>query len=136
MTDTTQRHPGGPVTRGRERVVPRHFGFAGHLIVAEYCRFHLTTEVGSYLVSTVGAYVKPGREGEWTEVGCGRKFETFVFRLGGKCDCGTDCGQRAVADWSEIDSRAANTPGEATKAHEAMVRKYLNRARKEVPHAE
>lgn len=32
------------------------FGDAGHLIVGQWCRFHLTTQVGKYLVSTVGKY--------------------------------------------------------------------------------
>lgn len=32
------------------------FGNAGHLIVAEWCHFHLCTQVGPYLVSTVGQY--------------------------------------------------------------------------------
>lgn len=32
------------------------FGSAGHLIVAQWCRFHLCTQVGKYLVSTVGEY--------------------------------------------------------------------------------
>ncbi len=29
---------------------------AGHLIVGHYCRFHLNTYVGKYIVSTVGEY--------------------------------------------------------------------------------
>lgn len=32
------------------------FGNAGHLIVGQWCRFHLCTKVGKYLVSTVGEY--------------------------------------------------------------------------------
>lgn len=32
------------------------FGHAGHLIVAQWCRFHLCTLVGNYMVSTVGEY--------------------------------------------------------------------------------
>lgn len=32
------------------------FGAAGHLIVASDCRFHLTTVIGPYVVSTVGEY--------------------------------------------------------------------------------
>jgi hypothetical protein len=32
------------------------FGHAGHFICADKCRFHLTTKVGKYLVSTVGEY--------------------------------------------------------------------------------
>jgi hypothetical protein len=34
----------------------RWFGNAGHLIVGQWCRFHLCTEVNGYLVSTVGEY--------------------------------------------------------------------------------
>jgi hypothetical protein len=32
------------------------FGSAGHLIVGQWCRFHLCTQVGDYYVSTVGEY--------------------------------------------------------------------------------
>lgn len=34
----------------------QHFGTAGHFICAAWCRFHLCTKVGDYLVSTVGQY--------------------------------------------------------------------------------
>ena len=30
------------------------FGNVGHFICGDYCRFHLTTKVGKYLISTVG----------------------------------------------------------------------------------
>lgn len=32
------------------------FGHAGHFICADKCRFHLTTKVGKYLVSTIGEW--------------------------------------------------------------------------------
>jgi hypothetical protein len=32
------------------------FGNAGHLIVSRWCRFHLCTLIGDYVVSTVGEY--------------------------------------------------------------------------------
>ena len=32
------------------------YGHAGHFICAQWCRFHLCTVVGGYLVSTVGEY--------------------------------------------------------------------------------
>lgn len=35
------------------------FGHAAHLIVGHDCRFHMTTVVGKYLVSTVGEYWPP-----------------------------------------------------------------------------
>lgn len=32
------------------------FGNAGHFICSQWCRFHMTTLVGKYIVSTVGEY--------------------------------------------------------------------------------
>lgn len=32
------------------------FGSAGHFICGHWCRFHLCTQVGSYLISTIGEY--------------------------------------------------------------------------------
>jgi len=49
-------------------MVPRQewewFGHAAHLIVGRWCRFHLATKVGEYLVSTVGEFwpERPVRE--------------------------------------------------------------------------
>lgn len=69
----------------------RWFGDVGHFICGQWCRFHLCTQVGDYLVSTVGRYVHPRHsagseqaEREWLqkhpdgeEVGFGR----FYVRL-------------------------------------------------------
>jgi hypothetical protein len=40
------------------------FGHAGHLCVSQWCRYHLCTQVGKYLISTVGEYwpERPVRE--------------------------------------------------------------------------
>jgi hypothetical protein len=101
----------------------RHRGFAGHLIVSDYCRFHLSTEVGDVLVSTIGAYVSPSKPDGFTTIGCGRLYETMVFRLGATvCDCG--CGEREVASFGEIDFAGYNDPRAATDGHEAMIEKY------------
>lgn len=32
------------------------FGNPGHLIVSRWCRFHLCTQIGAFLISTVGEY--------------------------------------------------------------------------------
>lgn len=42
------------------RVKEQWFGHAAHFICGRWCRFHLATQVGRYLVSTVGEYW-PGR---------------------------------------------------------------------------
>lgn len=49
---------------GIERSEWRWFGHPGHLIVGDSCRFHLATQVGEFLVSTVGEYwpERPVRE--------------------------------------------------------------------------
>lgn len=94
-------------------------GFAGHLIVARYCRYHLVTDVGDFRVSTVGAYEQPGAEGKWTDIGHMRKFETMVFHIGSEV-CGCGCGERSITDWAELESRCANTPAEAHANHMAV----------------
>lgn len=94
-------------------------GHAGHLIVAEWCRFHMATRVGDVLVSTVGDYFPPGKE-ERETIDCGRFFETFVFAAGATLDCG--CTN--AASWSEIDCAPANSAAAATANHMEMCRKW------------
>lgn len=108
------------------------YGSPGHLIVAQWCRFHLCTEIGDYLVSTVGMYVHPrhsqGSEAtdhEWwqknwpgEDIGCGRKFETAVFRAtGDRCTSATcGCGL-PVIDCEDLDILPANTATAARANH-------------------
>ncbi len=75
------------------------FGNAGHFMCARWCRFHLCTKVGNYLISTVGEYVHPchgmgndAKEAKWLEenypgedIGANRKYETMVFLAGERC---------------------------------------------------
>lgn len=141
------------MTENNGRPVPRDewqwFGHAAHFICGRWCRFHLATQVGPWLVSTVGQYVHP-RHGKGTEVGesawlaknpngeeigFGRFYETMVFRAGEPCtakDCG--CGLPTLADASEQDSSGYNDAGAATRGHYAMCDKWaavsaLNQAR-------
>jgi hypothetical protein len=101
----------------------QHSGFAGHLIVADSCRYHLTTDIGDYRISTVGAYVRPDKPEEFSDIGYKRKYETLVFRLGDQV-CGCGCGRREVADWCEIDANGYNDPKAATDGHEEMCQRY------------
>lgn len=97
------------------------FGSAAHFIASDSCRFHLATEIGQYIVSTVGDYYPRG-EGHAQEIGCGRKFETFVFRkIKGRCECG--CGLPKFTP-SEIDSLPANDRRTANANHLRLCRKY------------
>ena len=123
-------------------ILVKHFGSAGHFICGRWCRFHLCTQAGKYLISTVGEYVHPRHSGmsekteqEWLaknpygeQIGCDRLFETMVFVAGKPCkakDC--DCGMPEISG-SELECLAANTRGEATRNHEKMVNKYWRRA--------
>jgi len=109
----------------------RWFGSAGHFIASADCRFHLTTQVGRVLVSTIGDYypsgLRPGvmranAEG-FAEVGWQRYFETFVFPLDDAA-CGCGCAMPVVSRWSEIDSQGYQTRGEANAGHLALCEKW------------
>ena len=129
----------------------RWFGHPGHLIVASECRFHLCTQIGDYLISTVGEWFpdEPVREifaqsrgitltgrGDarradylkkvgFEPVGAERLFETMVFRtIGTVCEdpaCG--CGLPQI-DPTELDMQGYNTAGAATIGHLDLCRKW------------
>lgn len=128
------------------------FGTAGHFICGQWCRFHLCTQVGNYLVSTVGQYFPPegvreilaekrgitleGR-GEYREadylikvgfedIGYKRKYETMVFAAGPTCtvpEC--ECGMPTTNGY-EIDFAGANTTKEAMEMHVRLCRKFAS----------
>src|SRR3990167_1759376 len=115
------------------------FGISGHFICGAWCRFHLCTRVGKYLVSTVGEYVHPRHSGSseqseaawlkenWPgeEIGIGRKYETMVFRAGKSCQSKEDgrCGTPELI-LPELDSGGYNTRGDAQRGHLRMCRKW------------
>jgi hypothetical protein len=115
-------------------------GHVGHHICGAWMRFHMLTEVGNYLISTIGEMVTPGDSGgseraeaEWLrknfpgrDVGLGRKYETYVFPLGLEVckekDCG--CNARQPSNWSELAGRGSNTRGDARNRHMELCREY------------
>lgn len=114
------------------------FGNAGHFICGEWCRFHLCTQVGCWLVSTVGEYIPPilsqgseQKEAVWLkrhptgqEIGLGRTFETMVFMAGKPCSdeiCG--CGLPEISG-SELDVGCYNSRKDATEGHLALCLKW------------
>jgi hypothetical protein len=128
----------------------RWFGHAGHFICAPWCRFHLCTQVGEFLISTVGEYVPdaPVREimaqsrgiklegrGDarladymnkrgFEQVGCDRLYETMVFRAGRPCDAeGCNCGLPS-ASGEELDFGGYNDAKSATEGHYKMIEKW------------
>lgn len=124
-------------------MIPKHewqwYGMAGHFICGRWCRFHLCTKVGPWLVSTVGAYVHPRHSGgseqkeaawlkeNWPgeDIGLDRKFETMVFRCGEPCSAeGCGCGQPMLDGGMELDSAAYNDIKSANEGHLAMCEKW------------
>lgn len=120
--------------------VPREewewFGHAAHLCVGRWCRFHLATKVGPWIVSTVGEYIHPRNSGsserteaEWLErnwpgedVGLNRKYETMVFEAGGPCPCG--CGMPIPNSWSEHGFEGYNDSASAREGHMRMCAEF------------
>lgn len=130
------------------------FGCAGHLIVGAWCRFHLATKVGDYLVSTVGEYW-PDRvvreiharvhDPEWLSANQHRKgddFDSAYFRKFGYetigCDrtyetmvfktedgeCKCGCGLPLVSDFTELDFEAYNDAKAARAGHMMLCHKW------------
>lgn len=105
------------------------FGLPGHFCCAADCLFHMTTQVGGKLVSSVGAYAPDYETDEnedgFVNIGAGRKYESFVFETGeGQCDCG--CGMPEVENYLEIDSLPANTAAECQQNHMKLCEKWAN----------
>ena len=114
------------------------YGHAAHFICGRWCRFHMATRVGKYLVSTVGLYVHPSKsagheatEAAWLqqnpngeEIGCDRFYETMVFLAGHPCQLeGCNCGLPAIQG-NELDTGCYQTAGEARTGHMELCRKW------------
>ena len=113
------------------------FGSPGHFCSASDCNFHILTEIGEFMVSTVGewvpahyrydpAWLKENPFGD--DVSPGRKYETMVFHIGSFCQgdaCG-DCG-RPILIGDELDSCRYKTAGTATKGHMELCHKWAEK---------
>jgi len=111
-----------------------HLGCAGHLIVADRCRWRRHTQVGTaYRVSSVGNYYPTGGERATVGASADSWFESMVFRTVATPSCDSDgCGCLAVADWCEIESRRYATAGAAQAGHDELVARYAALAAAEV----
>lgn len=121
-------------------------GHAAHFICSRWCRFHMATCVGDWIVSTVGEYVpdsdvlkilartqgKPlvasGEELEseylrrfgYVEIGYKRTYETMVFKAApGEHKC---CPYQI--DGFEVDAGHYNDADAATAGHYALCEKW------------
>ena len=100
----------------------RWYGLNGHFICGRWCRYHLTTKVGRYFVSTVGMYVHPsdsggGEQSEYAwlklhpngrEIGMDHYYETMVFKAGAPCDALEEASIRWIAH--RLGRGAVNEP--------------------------
>lgn len=110
------------------------FGFPGHFCLRDECRFHLTTLVGPYLVSTLGAMIKRENPTEMVALASSPDcfFETIVFfAREEQCECG--CGLPDIGN--EIDSERYKTAENATKGHMKLCTKYDSDSTKETDDA-
>ena len=101
------------------------FGYAGHLCVSDQCLFTMATQVGNYLISTVGDYRRYHR-GDMAPLGSGREdfFETAVFPAGHVCNMsGCGCEMPDIGG-GELDMERCSTAGEAQKIHIKYCEKY------------
>ena len=115
----------------------------GHYCRAHHCRFHLCTQVGKFLVSTVGEPYLPHQTKEeeerypWGEsigLDCLHEtYETMVFVAGPECvkpDC--MCGLPTILP-SQVDFREYNQRGEAANGHLEMCESWAkSRKQKQV----
>jgi hypothetical protein len=133
------------------------FGNAAHFICGHMCRFHMATQVGPWLVSTVGEMWPDSEVREiyansrgielvgrgdaraadymrkvgYEEIGYGRKFETMVFRAGSPCSAaGCGCGLPSISG-EELGSESYNDAAAATAGHREMCDKWASIARLE-----
>ena len=104
----------------------KNFGYPGHFICSSNCKFHLATQIGKYLVSTVGAYYPPGKE-EMETIGFESFFETMVFDAGKPC-AAKECGcELPNISGRQLDFDGYKTAGEADRGHEIMVKKWAKK---------
>lgn len=93
----------------------RWCGYAGHFVAARKCRFHLTTRVGDWLVSTVGDY-RPQDEPVPQKIGANRLYETYVF----PAQDHDECHAGLMADAMEVSAEAYSDALAAERGHMEM----------------
>ncbi len=117
------------------------FGNAAHFCLGQWCRFHLATQVGPWLISTVGELVplscsqgSEKKEHEWLnthplgeEIAYGRLFETMVFKAGEPCNSEyCDCGIPEPSG-HELARLPANSRKDAADNHMLLCMKWADK---------
>lgn len=104
-------------------------GYAGHFMMCRDCQFHLTTEVGDFVVSTIGDYCPDGELTNRVEIIKGYNFQTKVFQFMGY-SCSDIClyvtRTPLNLNYSNaIETKNYNTAGEAQEGHRKLCQIYL-----------
>lgn len=101
------------------------YGYAGHLVVAHRCAYHLCTRVDRYLISTVGAYFQNPLHNVMTPLGGSSDdfFETYVFKFFGEKNGDPQ------TDYNEVDSERYSTSRDAEIGHYRFCWKYHEAAK-------
>ena len=104
----------------------KFYGYAGHHIRADKCRFHLCTALnGEYLVSTVGNM--GGKDG-YRNISPGYLYETMVFSMSGEDESGDP-----IIDLQELEYRRYNDSLEAENGHYEMMDRYMKKLLRKRP---
>ena len=104
----------GPKGEGMKQI---WFGCAGHLCIADSCRYRLHTHVGQFCISSVGEYYPSPNDKKPSPVGGSGYFETYIFDL--------DAGD---GRWEEIGGVRANTWATTHRNHMRLLSKYARKA--------
>jgi hypothetical protein len=100
----------------------RWLGVAGHFISSARCQFSLHTEVGNYIISTIGEMIV---DGEPMDVGRG-KYETMIFETCFRCTApGCNCDY-PLHTGQQLNTKHCNTRAEAQEQHLAECRRVAN----------
>jgi hypothetical protein len=114
--------------RGRKLVTRIDFAKAGHLAVANECRYGRCTEIPGYRISSVGDWF-PKYSGGYVreDIGFQRAFETMVFAVApgdALCECGCGMAHDSRVNYSELLCIGAQNSDEADENHAATVKLY------------
>ena len=119
------------------------FGLSGHCIIGRWCRFHLATQVGPWLISTIGLYVHPqdsmGNEQDEAKylidnpdgetLGHERHYETMVFLAGKPCETKRCGGGMPAIGGNELFAKGYENAGDATRGHLAACKMFAKRGK-------
>ncbi len=108
------------------------YGYAGHFINSKACVYHLSTRIGSFLISTLGDY-RPRDNDKYQMVEMtgvpDSFFETMVFRCKGE----DDDGNPYLINLNAIEAEHYPKSLLAEKGHRRICEKYASLGESDEP---